>query len=133
MTEDVASIDDETTCKFRFIFWVQIVEAASTGMFNLTAWMFLHALFEMWRLDTQEVEGVHNVLKRIYKCAPYCGWCLMSARLTLRKFLQGLNKDEIASFIDDCIVDHADAVAHLAKGTASNLNFPLTVIWCFHY
>jgi hypothetical protein len=66
---DEEMLNDDTTRKFRFIFFPFLKDASETGTLHIEIWQLVLDIFIAWALDTQEIEGSHNILKRVYKTA----------------------------------------------------------------
>eukprot|EP00959_Pyramimonas_sp_CCMP1952_P196633 4111496-Pyramimonas_sp.AAC.1 len=95
----------------------------------------------MWRLDTQEIEGVNSVLKYCTQLSSNLGWKLMSARTVLKKRLlmcadSDARKELVESFVaffDDARDVAADAPIRFRKVSLDE--FPLAGIprdWGVH-
>ena len=74
-----------TCCKVRTLFLSCFQYSATTGLCTFQLHLFLTELFGMWTCDTQEVEGVNNIIKTIAKLAPNISWRLMASRVTVKK------------------------------------------------
>eukprot|EP00969_Alexandrium_andersonii_P235530 10398871-Alexandrium_andersonii.AAC.1 len=70
----------------------------------------------MWRIHTQDIEGTNSQIKIISSLAPHISFPLLSARITIKKFLATLGAVDAAgsferreSFVQTCISHHAEA------------------------
>eukprot|EP00959_Pyramimonas_sp_CCMP1952_P390961 8193008-Pyramimonas_sp.AAC.1 len=71
---ETIDINDEASLKFGRLFGKELMETANTGELPLSIYEFLCDVFMMWRLDTQEIEGVNSVLKYCAKISSNLGW-----------------------------------------------------------
>ena len=75
----------------------------------------------LWEPDTEEIEGVHNILNHIVHLSPGVSWELLSSRLTCKKTIVRELHDpsDLKMFLDDC-EDMYDAAMDLLKKDAAN-------------
>eukprot|EP00969_Alexandrium_andersonii_P161237 7125188-Alexandrium_andersonii.AAC.1 len=64
---DNDAVADEASLQVRILFHAEFSEAACSGRCPGSLWAFLHSVASSWKLDTQEIEGVNSVVKRITK------------------------------------------------------------------
>ena len=76
---------DETTRKFAHHFKKELQQLVSDGSVHLVLWRYARTLGQMWRPDTEEVEGINSVLKTLITEAPNIGVPLLSARASTTK------------------------------------------------
>eukprot|EP00959_Pyramimonas_sp_CCMP1952_P276836 5786935-Pyramimonas_sp.AAC.1 len=77
--EDLATIDC-TTLKILHLFRNEIKQSCNDGLLDEHVWGLLHSIFNLWSLETQEIEGINSTIKHIMKIAPFTGWELLSTR-----------------------------------------------------
>ena len=73
------------TWKFLNHFRSDIEHAAATGLFSQIAADFLEEVAMMGSVDTQEIEGLNNSIKRIGLLAPHMSWELLASRVIIKK------------------------------------------------
>eukprot|EP00959_Pyramimonas_sp_CCMP1952_P112070 2343711-Pyramimonas_sp.AAC.1 len=81
---------DATSKKFVDIFAPELARCRDEGRGALDRqlWAFVNAIAREWKLDTQEIEGVNSIIKTVWKRSPAIAWPLLSARMSMRKFLE---------------------------------------------
>ncbi len=78
---------DLTTLKVIVIFEQELVAAASSGMLDYELWVVVTSMFGHLHTDSQEIEGVNSILRRIVTIAPSIQQQLLSSRLQIKKHL----------------------------------------------
>ena len=122
LTDPGETITDVTTIKFSFLFGKQLEEASRTGMLHPRVHALVTAIAAAWRTDTQEVEGVNDVLKHVYRLGPNISWPLLSSRLTIKKFsgLLGSSRERRRAFVRECADFHDTTEKFLCEHTLSS-------------
>jgi hypothetical protein len=71
-------------------------------------------------VDTQEIEGLNNTIKRVGQLAPNMSWELLAARVTIKKRVLDLQSmEERDAFVRHCVANHAAALALLRSDDAA--------------
>eukprot|EP00959_Pyramimonas_sp_CCMP1952_P405423 8497037-Pyramimonas_sp.AAC.1 len=76
---------DDATQKLRALFRRELECAKDSGTLPCHLYLLLVDIGLQWTTNTQELEGMNNVVKSIGRSAPHIGWPLLSARLTSKK------------------------------------------------
>ena len=79
---------DETTLKFRELFFAEIESTAADGLGHPAVYWLIWRISERWTTNTQEVEGLNNTVKMVGKLAPFISWQLLSSRVVSKKDLR---------------------------------------------
>ncbi len=96
----------------------EIQDAANTGLLDLDLWELIWDLASIWALETQELEGLNNIIRYVTKLAPNVRWATMVNRVMARKLLVGyrgniaLQSDQVAN----CVAHHEAAKQFAAEG-----------------
>ena len=70
----------------------------------------------------QDIEGTNGMLKRMATMSPNIGWELLSARVTLKKFLRRHQRPEDRdALIESCNAIHVEAMKSMAKDCLGGL------------
>eukprot|EP00959_Pyramimonas_sp_CCMP1952_P077781 1625901-Pyramimonas_sp.AAC.1 len=115
-----------TAAKVVHMFQAEIREASRTGVLSMRVWMPLYLASVFWRGDTQEIEGVNNLLQTVVRRAPSIGLPLLDARVAIRKTAclgvrgASLKWTDVAPRVNAAI---AEAIDH-ASEIDSVLNMP---------
>ena len=80
-------VDEAFTAKFATAFRDELLTSSHTGLLNPYLYQLLAEVFTLTPLETQEVEGMNGMLKKIYELAPAIKLPLMSDRLLIKKAL----------------------------------------------
>ncbi len=78
----------------------------NTGVCDAALWRFVWDLSKLWRLDTQDIEGMNNMLKHICKIAPHIAWELLASRLVIRKSIGNIGQVEQEALVAECLSHH---------------------------
>ena len=78
---------------------------------NQDVWCLLADISSLWRLDTQEIEGVNSLIKKMTGDSPNMNLELLSARVTIKKTMSAklTTHEERQQGADACIEHHAAA------------------------
>ena len=85
VTDDDDIIDKGFTAKFRVAFNAELFDSSQTGLLDEFIFSLLTDIANHWGLDTQNIEGINGMLKRILTLAPNISLPLMSARVCVAK------------------------------------------------
>jgi hypothetical protein len=108
---------DDITPKLGTIFKSDLEMAASEGRLPRRLFNLVHDMFLMLKLDTQEIEGINGLLKRICDMAPAISPDLLAARILAKKTLQ-VNHNTPAlreKLIQECVEKHRDIKAEFDR------------------
>ena len=80
-------------------------------------------IFEEWSLDTADIEGNNNVVKRHIKISSGIGWKLLSRRLISRNRINSLPDGRLAfnEFIAACVQHHPQTMAAMTPAAEREL------------
>ena len=78
--------------KLRKLFPSALKNACEKGTLSIQLFLFLTAVKQRWRADTQENESVNSMIDSIMAACPHISLGLASSRLTIRKYLRYLAK-----------------------------------------
>ena len=113
------------------VFQHEFKDTAATGCLNEKLYDLLLDIAVYWMIDTQEIEGWHNIVRHICALAPAIQWKLLAARTGLKKELVKYDREELREwFLDQCVDHHSAAVACLRDelddidGSGSRYDFP---------
>ena len=84
---------DITTPKLIILFEADVERAAETGLLSAELHGILRAAFNNLCTDSQEIEGVNSILRRIVTLAPSIRQPLLSSRILVKKHLNYLSAD----------------------------------------
>jgi hypothetical protein len=84
---------DDMTRKIKHHFGDQLMHSAQTGFIHCDLHQLLDDIFEMFMTDTQEVEGINSIIKKITDIAPAIKLALLSDRVVIKKSLADVIKD----------------------------------------
>jgi hypothetical protein len=102
-----------TVYKIVCIFYAEFVEMRSTGVCCIALWRLVYDIARMWKLDTQDVEGLNSILKHICKICPHIGWELLAARLATRNRMGNATAARQDELVLECVALHEEAMAIL--------------------
>ena len=72
--------------KFRFLFEADLQFCANTGRMAPDLWSLFACLFRlMWTTDSQEMEGVNSIIRKVVDLAPAIQLELLAARICIKK------------------------------------------------
>jgi len=101
------SVEDGITWKVVALFPEELQHAEKTGKLDANLYKLLLAISKLLMSDTQEIEGMNSVIKRVLEIAPAIGLRLVCARLMIKKWLASLAKtteqrERVISKCADC-------------------------------
>ena len=101
---------DRTTEKCVAIFARELEHAAKTGLCDEAMWQQLADVADLWIGHTQDIEGINNTIKTVTRIASNIKWPLMSARITSKQWMTGLQTTQDQdNFINRCVELHTAA------------------------
>eukprot|EP00974_Lingulodinium_polyedra_P035136 3374723-Lingulodinium_polyedra.AAC.1 len=91
--------------KLRVLFAVELQEASQSGLCNKRLWRLVADLMSVWHTNTQEVEGVNSIIKKIVQLAPNVSWKVLAARISIKKGCGCMapSRSSEEAFIQNCV------------------------------
>ncbi|CAK0893467.1 unnamed protein product, partial [Prorocentrum cordatum] len=110
-----------TAAKIKALFEPELRECMLSGKLSASLWAPIHMVGQSWKGDTQEIEGINNVIQVRCDRAPRIGMGLLDARVGLRKEL-GLGSRQSRHMKWSEIAPHVEAMVRDSMAHASGVN-----------
>lgn len=105
--------------RLRLIFVSALRIAANTGCLDYRLWLLLETIAQQWKMDTQEIEGVNNIIKYLMALCPALAWELLASRITIKKECADHKSPADREYlVTMCVDHHDDTVRYMATHNA---------------
>ena len=115
--------NDRTTMKVLAVCRSEVEHISEYGTITLWFYELWVDIFEEWSLDTGDIEGNNNVVKRHIKIAANIGWRLLSRRLISRNRILSLphGNQALDEFVSECVAHHPQTLASMTPADEMEL------------